>query len=307
LQRRIGIVALLVAIIGLVAGLYLATSSSAINRNSNMLTLRGTIQPGVEAGCVILQLSDGTQYLLLDWSSFPLAGTEVTVTGYVEANVASYCMQGKEAIHVVSISISNGSFSSSVGYGTVGTATASNATVIAGSTAQSTTVSGQSVKANGYVISVVESPRCYPQCGMPSFMLTYLLVGPGPDCVGSMVCNRLPREYRLLNMDGSPFWLTAPNGTFAIVIGIQVTPSSWNCESLYHPKICFSGDMYIQSITYSSTVESTFSSSAGNSMPGSGTSALPVGGFDSLSILGGLVAGLIVLGVARHPSRSALL
>ena len=64
------------------------------------------LEPGVEPGCVNLRSDDGTQYLLLDWSNYPRAGTRVTVTGYFDNGVASHCMQGKAAIHVASLSTS---------------------------------------------------------------------------------------------------------------------------------------------------------------------------------------------------------
>ena len=65
----------------------------------------GTLESGVEAGCVILRADDGTQYLLLGRSDYPPVGSRVIVTGYYENNAVSYCMQGKVAIHVASISI----------------------------------------------------------------------------------------------------------------------------------------------------------------------------------------------------------
>jgi hypothetical protein len=68
--------------------------------------MTGTLEPGIEAGCIILRASDGTQYLLIGRSNYPPAGTRVTVTGYFDDGAASYCMQGKAAIHVVSISTS---------------------------------------------------------------------------------------------------------------------------------------------------------------------------------------------------------
>jgi hypothetical protein len=133
-----------------------------------------------------------------------------------------------------------------------GTATASSASVISGSTKRSTSITDHSITTSGYVYTVVESPQCYPQCGAPSLIVTYLYVPPGTGCTGSMWCYPPPKYYRLLNIDGSPFWTTAPNGTYADrVTGILVTPSSWNCESFYVPKICMSGDIYVQNLSYS--------------------------------------------------------
>ncbi len=234
---------------GLVAGLSFAWP--LINHHSNSITVTGTLEPGVEAGCVILQANDGTQYLLIDWFHYPPAGTRVTVTGFYDNGVASYCMQGKVAIHVVSISTSELTTSTSVGYDS-GTATASSATVIRSSTQWSATVTGVSITTSGYVYTAVENPQCSPQCGAPSFILTYLYIPPGTGCTGSMGCYPPPQYYRLLNIDGSQFWPTAPNGTYAVrVTGILVTPSSWACESFYVPKICMLGDIHVQNLVYS--------------------------------------------------------
>ncbi|WP_051400185.1 hypothetical protein [Haloechinothrix halophila] len=57
------------------------------------MTLSGTARAGVEAGCIVLRDS-GTLYLLLDDQDRIKPGDKVTVTGYVEKDVMSYCMQG---------------------------------------------------------------------------------------------------------------------------------------------------------------------------------------------------------------------
>ncbi len=58
------------------------------------MTLSGTVRAGVEAGCLTLR-DDGTLYLLLDDQDRLKPGEKVTVTGYVDKDVMSYCMQGK--------------------------------------------------------------------------------------------------------------------------------------------------------------------------------------------------------------------
>ena len=76
-----------------------------IKHASNSITVTGTLESGVEAGCVFLRADDGTQYRLLGRSDYPPVGSRVAVIGYYENNVVSYCMQGKAAVHVTSISI----------------------------------------------------------------------------------------------------------------------------------------------------------------------------------------------------------
>jgi hypothetical protein len=209
----------------------------------------GTLEPGVEAGCVILRADDGAQYLLVGPTKYPPAGTRVTVTGYFENNVASYCMQGNMTIHVVSISPLEIATSMFISYGT---ATASPATLITNSNLQSTTITGVSITTSGYIYTVVETPKCYPQCLAPSFIITYLYVPPGTNCSGLSACYQPPQFFRLLNKDSSTFSMTARNGTYAInVAGILVRPSTWNCSSFYIPNICMSGDIYVQNVTYS--------------------------------------------------------
>ena len=219
--------------------------------SSTQAAVAGRLEPGVEAGCVILHADDGTQYLLTGRSDYPPLGTRVAVTGYFEKDVASYCMQGEAVIHVLSISIIEPASSLPASYAT-GTVTASTATVITASTQQPTSFSGVTIAVSGYVYTVVESPQCYPQCGVPSFLLTYLYVPHGAECTGAMACYPPSRYYRLLSGDGSPFLPTAPNGTYVThLTGLLATPSSWNCESFYVPKICMSGDIYVQTLEYS--------------------------------------------------------
>ena len=133
---------------------------------------------------------------------------------------------------------------------TYGTATASSATVINASIQESNSITGLPITTSGYVYRVVENPQCYPQCLAPSFLLTYLYVPPGVGCTGYMACYPPPRHYRLLNTESNPLWATVPNGTYvASVTGMLIIPSSWSCDSFYVPKICLSGDIYVQALT----------------------------------------------------------
>jgi hypothetical protein len=69
------------------------------NNVSNLVTVTGTLQIGVEAGCTILRADNATEYLLLDWFNYPPPGTRVNITGYFDNNGLSYRMQGSGAIH----------------------------------------------------------------------------------------------------------------------------------------------------------------------------------------------------------------
>jgi hypothetical protein len=224
--------------------------------HSNEITIIGTLEAGVEAGCVLLHGDDGAEYLLTDWSNYPPYGSRVMVTGHVESGVASHCMQGSAAIRVSALVVATElSFSQSRTMTTMsfsfGSATASSATVMGSSLQQSTTLSGVPITVSGFIYTAVETPRCYPQCLMPSLQLTYLYIPPGTSCTGGMQCYPPPRYYRLLRSDDTPFPLTAPNGTHVTALtGLLVAPSAWNCESFYVPKICMVGDIYAQTVTY---------------------------------------------------------
>lgn len=298
MKNGIWLAPVLVALTGLLAvGLLFAGSSG--NSGSSLITATGRLQTGAEAGCMILQADDGTQYLLLDWSNYPPPGTRVTVTGYFDNDIASYCMQGSGAIHVVSLSISEFATPATVSYST---ATATTATVINVSTVQSTTITGVSFVVSGYVYWVVENPQCNPQCGAPSFILTYLYIPPGIGCTGSMGCYPPPQSYRLLNIDGSLLQSAAPNGTYATVTGMLVTPSSWNCDSFYVPKVCMTGDIYVQNIAYPTSPQPTFASST-MTRTETITRYVPIPGFEPLSILIGLLLGVAVLSATRQRSH----
>ncbi|MGH3948369.1 MAG: hypothetical protein ACRDSE_04475 [Pseudonocardiaceae bacterium] len=56
-------------------------------------TLRGTVQAGVEAGCLVLD-AEGQTYLLLGGDPRPRPGAEVVVTGSVDRGVMTICQQG---------------------------------------------------------------------------------------------------------------------------------------------------------------------------------------------------------------------
>lgn len=58
------------------------------------MTLRGTVQPGVEPDCLVLE-SDGRQYLLLGGNSAVVkAGEEVVLEGVARPGQATTCQQG---------------------------------------------------------------------------------------------------------------------------------------------------------------------------------------------------------------------
>jgi hypothetical protein len=89
---------------------------------SDLVTVKGVLKQGVEAGCTILETDDGRTYTLIGISDYrcgrlnasdnqestvrclPPYGKTVVVTGYIEQNAASYCMQGP-LLHVESLTV----------------------------------------------------------------------------------------------------------------------------------------------------------------------------------------------------------
>jgi hypothetical protein len=56
-------------------------------------TLRGTVEPGIEAGCLILR-ADGEVYLLIGDDPALRAGTDVRVRGHIDRDLITTCQQG---------------------------------------------------------------------------------------------------------------------------------------------------------------------------------------------------------------------
>ncbi|MGH3516504.1 MAG: hypothetical protein ACRDQ7_03635 [Haloechinothrix sp.] len=56
-------------------------------------TLRGTVEAGVEAGCLVLSVNDKV-YLLLGGEPRPRPGSRVEVTGQVDTDLMTTCQQG---------------------------------------------------------------------------------------------------------------------------------------------------------------------------------------------------------------------
>jgi hypothetical protein len=58
-------------------------------------TLRGSVQEGVEANCIVLDADDGNTYLLLGGDRQVLAGGgRVEVKGLVQPDLMTTCQQG---------------------------------------------------------------------------------------------------------------------------------------------------------------------------------------------------------------------
>ncbi len=58
------------------------------------MSLRGTVEAGVEHGCLLLRDQGGLYLLLNGDPTVVYAGAVVQVTGHVAKDVRTYCMQG---------------------------------------------------------------------------------------------------------------------------------------------------------------------------------------------------------------------
>jgi len=65
------------------------------------VTVRGTVQEGVETGCLLLAAADGTQYLLIGGDPQVVrAGASVVVVGRLQPGMVTTCQQGTPLVVV---------------------------------------------------------------------------------------------------------------------------------------------------------------------------------------------------------------
>lgn len=69
------------------------SSDSPTSKVVPELTLTGTVEAGVEKGCLVL-VSDGTAHVLIGELTGVLPGSQVTVRGHEATNVLTSCQQG---------------------------------------------------------------------------------------------------------------------------------------------------------------------------------------------------------------------
>lgn len=58
------------------------------------LTIKGIVEQGVEAGCIILKTKENKTYLLLNLKTGIKYGTCIKATGYIQKSNINICMQG---------------------------------------------------------------------------------------------------------------------------------------------------------------------------------------------------------------------
>lgn len=76
---------------------FFAQKKSNVNTNTDttkLVTIKGIVEKGVEAGCIILKTKENKVYLLLNLKTTVRFGTCIKVTGYIKENSPSVCMQG---------------------------------------------------------------------------------------------------------------------------------------------------------------------------------------------------------------------
>lgn len=79
----------------LIGNICFAQKKSALNTDTTkIITIKGIIEKGVEAGCVILKTNDKKIYSLLNIQTSVKPGTCLKVKGYIKQNVVTICMQG---------------------------------------------------------------------------------------------------------------------------------------------------------------------------------------------------------------------
>jgi hypothetical protein len=70
-----------------------------VTKPAGEVTVTGTVQEGVEPGCLLLDADGGTRYLLVGGERAELApGSRVAVTGRVDRDLLSTCQQGEPLV-----------------------------------------------------------------------------------------------------------------------------------------------------------------------------------------------------------------
>jgi len=75
----------------------IAQKKSEMNTHSDttkLITIKGIVEKGVEAGCIILKTKENKVYLLLNLQTPVSFGTCIKATGYIQKNTLTICMQG---------------------------------------------------------------------------------------------------------------------------------------------------------------------------------------------------------------------
>lgn len=71
-----------------------AQKQTISHKTSDTITIKGIVEKGIETGCLILKTKDQKIYNLLNIKAILKEGTCLKVTGYIQKNAASICMQG---------------------------------------------------------------------------------------------------------------------------------------------------------------------------------------------------------------------
>ena len=101
-KRAISIV--LILVVGTILSLYILSSGGDSTDISTQIKVTGILEQGVEGGCLILKSDDGNLYTLIDLpDDTPPVGSRVTVTGIIQEDVVTSCMQG-DTLRIISLS-----------------------------------------------------------------------------------------------------------------------------------------------------------------------------------------------------------
>jgi len=93
----------LILVVGTILSLYILSSRPDPIDPSPQILVTGILEEGVEGGCLVLKSDDGSLYTLLDLpSNTPPVGSRVAVTGTIEEDVVTSCMQGT-ALKIVNL------------------------------------------------------------------------------------------------------------------------------------------------------------------------------------------------------------
>ena len=102
-KRAISVI--LILVVGAILSLYILSQEEDSTDSSAQINVTGILEQGVEGGCLVLKSDDGKLYTLLDLpDDTPPVGSRVAVTGIVQEDVVTSCMQGT-TLKIINISI----------------------------------------------------------------------------------------------------------------------------------------------------------------------------------------------------------
>lgn len=69
-------------------------NTSTDTSTKKIITIKGIIEKGIEAGCIVMKTKENKVYLLLNLKTSVNIGSCIKAKGYIQTNTSTICMQG---------------------------------------------------------------------------------------------------------------------------------------------------------------------------------------------------------------------